>query len=272
MGTLYVVSTPIGNLGDMTQRAVETLRRVSVVLCEDTRHSRHLLDHFDVATRTSSLYEHNEARESPRLVARLLAGEDMALVSDAGTPLLSDPGARLVHEAVAAGVVVTPVPGASALLSALVGAGLPTDAFTFLGFLPRKGKERGRQLEILSALPHTGVLYESPNRVADTLSELAQLVLVDRRAVVARELSKHFEEFRRGTVGELAEYYHENPPRGEVVIVVEGRAPVVVDEEALRESARVLRSGGATTREIVRSLVREHGASRNLAYRLAQDA
>ncbi|MEO6445642.1 MAG: 16S rRNA (cytidine(1402)-2'-O)-methyltransferase [Gemmatimonadaceae bacterium] len=270
-GALFIVSTPIGNLGDITFRAVETLRSVGVVLCEDTRHSRRLLDHYAVGTSSAALHEHNEARESPRLIQRMLSGESMALISDAGTPLLSDPGARLVAAAIEAGVRVVPVPGASALLSALVGAGLPADVFTYVGFLARKGKERAAQLAMLSALPHTSVVYEAPNRVADTLNDVAEVVGAERRAVVARELSKHFEEFRRGTVRELADYYQGQPPRGEVVIVLEGRAPEPLDEYALRVSARTLRAGGATTRDIVRALVEQHGASRNLAYRLAQD-
>lgn len=275
VGTLYVVSTPIGNLGDMTMRAVETLARVSVILCEDTRHSRALLDHYHVTTPVAALHEHNEARETPRILARLAEGGEVALISDAGTPLLSDPGERLVRSALDAGARVVPLPGASALLAALVGGGLPTGAFTFVGFLPRKGKERAAQLALLSTLPHTGVLYEAPNRVGDTLADLAAVMGADatvRRAVVARELTKRFEEFRRGTVAELADAFRDVSPRGEVVILLEGRPTRELDEAALRESAHALRREGATTREIVRSLVERYGAPRNLAYRLAQDA
>ena len=274
-GILYVVSTPIGNLGDMSHRAVETLREVSLILCEDTRHSRALLDHYGIRTPTSSLHEHNEAREAERVVARLASGDSIALISDAGTPLLSDPGARLVQSVIAAEGTVTPIPGASALLSALVASGLAGEVFTFVGFLARKGKARAAQLEMLSDLPHTGVFYESPHRVGDTLDDLAQALgesAVSRRVVVARELTKRFEEFRRGTVAELAAAYRESPPRGEVVILLEGRAEVVLDEATLRDSAQLLRREGATTREIARSLVERHGAPRNLAYRLAQDA
>jgi len=274
-GTLYVVATPIGNLGDMTYRAVETLRQVSLILCEDTRHSRPLLDHFRIETAVASLHEHNEAREVPRVLARLAEGEAIALISDAGTPLVSDPGARLVHAAVEAGLPVVPVPGASAVITALSAGGLPTDAFTFVGFLSRKGKERAAQLEQLSTLPHTGVLYESPNRVGDTLEDLARVLgpqAEHRRAVVARELTKKFEEFRRGSVAELVRSVRERPPRGEVVILLEGAAEVTLDEDALREAARALRSEGATTKEVVRALADRFGAPRNLAYRLAQDA
>lgn len=274
-GTLFVVSTPIGNLGDMTYRAVETLGRVRLILCEDTRHSRPLLEHFGITTPVAALHEHNEAREVPRLLDRLASGEELALISDAGTPLLSDPGARLVRAAVEGGFGVVPVPGASALLAALVGSGLADDAFTFLGFLPRKGGERTRALEQLSDLSHVGVLYESPHRVADTLADLAAVLGVTaetRRGVVAREITKRYEEFRRGTIAELAAAMREHPPRGEVVLLIEGRAAEALDEQALRESAQALRSSGATTREIVRSLVERHGAPRNLAYRVAQDA
>lgn len=271
-GRLLLVSTPIGNLGDMTFRAVETLKQVSLILCEDTRHSRRLLDHFGIATPVAAYHEHNEARETPRIVERLRGGADVALISDAGTPLLSDPGARLVQAAVAAGVAVSPVPGASALLAALVASALDAAIFTFLGFLPRKGRERKERLAQLSTLPHTGVLYEAPMRVAETLADLEGAGCGERRAVVARELTKHFEELRRGTVGELREYYRKTPPRGEVVIVVEGRAPSAIDEAALRAVARTLRSEGVTARDIVQSLVERHGAPRNLAYRLSQDA
>ncbi len=274
-GTLYVVSTPIGNLGDMTHRAVDTLARVAVVLCEDTRHSRALLDHYGITTPVAALHEHNEARETPRVLARLAEGGEVALISDAGTPLLSDPGERLVQAAIEAGATVVPIPGPSALLAALVGGGLSTGAFTFVGFLARKGKERAAQLAMLSTLPHTGVLYEAPNRVGDTLADLATVMGDEasaRRVVVGRELTKKFEEFRRGTVDELAAAFRDAPPRGEVVILLEGRKAKELDDAVLRESAQALRREGATTREIVRSLVERHGAPRNLAYRLAQDA
>jgi 16S rRNA (cytidine1402-2'-O)-methyltransferase len=178
----------------------------------------------------------------------------------------------LVQSAIEAGIRVTPVPGASALLAALVASGLGAEVFTFVGFLPRKGRERAERLAMLSALSHTSVLYEAPGRVADTLEALVASGGGERRAVVARELTKQFEELRRGTVRELREYYRDAPPRGEVVIVLEGRVPVEIDEETLRAEARVLRAGGATTREITRALVEGHGAARNLAYRLAQDA
>ena len=270
-GTLYVVSTPIGNLGDLSARAVETLRTVDAILAEDTRHTRALLHHFEIHTPLEAHHEHNEAATTPSLVSRLQMGARLALVSDAGTPLLSDPGARLVHAAVAGGVPVVPVPGASALLAALVGAALPADRFTFFGFAARKGPERRAMLAEIADLRHTAVLYEAPARVADTLRELAAAGAADRPAVVARELTKHFEEFRRGTVAELAGFYAEAPPRGEVVLVVQGGETPPIDEDALRARAAALRTDGMSARDVVRVLMEDAGAPRNLAYRLAHD-
>lgn len=271
-GTLYVVSTPIGNMGDFSFRAVETLRDVGAVLAEDTRHTVHLLQRYGVTTPLVPYHEHNEAKATPALVARLAAGESLALVSDAGTPLLSDPGARLVHAAIEAGIRVAPVPGASALLSALVGAGLDAGRFTFFGFLARRGRERTAAIADIAALRHTAVLYEAPSRVADTLAELAAAGAGDRAAAVCRELTKQFEEFRRGTLGELAAYYDDVPPRGEVVIVIAGAsAPAGASEEQLRERAAELRAEGRSARDVASALVSELGAARNLAYRIATE-
>jgi 16S rRNA (cytidine1402-2'-O)-methyltransferase len=272
-GTLYVVSTPIGNLGDMTVRAVEVLRSVAAVLAEDTRHSRRLLDHYEIRTPALAYHEHNEAKATPGLVARLLAGESFALVTDAGTPLLSDPGARLVRAALDAGLRVSPVPGASALLAALVSAGLDATRFTFFGFLPRKGHGRAEAIRAVAALRHTAVLYEAPMRVAETLAELAAAAGDARGGVVARELTKQFEEVRRGTLAELATYYAGSAARGEVVIVVAGapEAPPP-DEETLGARARGLRGQGLSSRDVARTLTEEFGVARNVAYRVAQDA
>ena len=271
-GTLYVVSTPIGNMGDFSFRAVEVLNAVAVVLAEDTRHSRHLLDRYEIKTQLIAYHEHNEAKTTPRLVERLLSGESIALISDAGTPLLSDPGARLVRAAVDAGVPVTAVPGASALLAALVSSGLELDRFTFFGFLPRKGGERRETVSEIVQLRHAAVVYEAPSRVADTLSNLAEAGAADRAAVVARELTKQFEELRRGTVSALAAYYLDAPPRGEVVIVVAGAAaPVGASEEAMSARVAELRAEGRTSRDITAALVSELGVPRNLAYRLAHE-
>lgn len=270
-GSLFIVSTPIGNMGDMSFRAVEMLSSAALVVAEDTRHSRRLLDHYEIKTRCSPYHEHNEARETPRLIKRLQEGESIALITDAGTPLLSDPGARLVAAAIDSGIDVVPVPGASALLAALVASGVAGDHFTFFGFLPRKGKERHRVLTEIMRLTHTAILYESPLRVGATLDELAQAGAGNRTAVVARELTKKFEEFTRGTVAELAARFSETPPRGEVVIVIGGASMSAPDEESLRGIAARLRSEGVSAREIVERLTSEHGAARNLAYRLAHE-
>ena len=271
-GVLYIVSTPIGNLGDITYRAVETLRGVDVILAEDTRHTRRLLDHYGITTPMEPYHEHIEAKAAPRIVNRLRDGARLALVSDAGTPLVSDPGARLVRAVVEAGLAVVPLPGASAVLAALVASGLGDGPFTFFGFPERKGSDRRALLELVAASPHTSVLYEAPGRVAATLEDIAVSGGGGRRAVVARELTKQFEELRRGTVEELAAYYHESPPRGEVVILLEGAPAAALDSDAMRERARALRADGLSARDVARALVEEFGAPRNAAYRAAQDA
>jgi 16S rRNA (cytidine1402-2'-O)-methyltransferase len=270
-GRLFVVSTPIGNMGDFSFRAVEVLKGVVLVLAEDTRHSRTLLDRYAIGTPTLAYHEHNEARTMPAVMERLLAGEDIALISDAGTPLISDPGARLVRGAIDAGIEVVPIPGASALLAALVASGLDTTRFTFFGFLPRKGRERAETIGALVDLAHTAVLYEAPARVANTLAEVGAAGAQARPAVVAREMTKHFEELRRGTVGELAAYYKDTPARGEVVIVVAGGKPAKPSHEQLRARARELRSDGMSARDVTAALVKEFGVGRNEGYRVARE-
>jgi 16S rRNA (cytidine1402-2'-O)-methyltransferase len=272
VGTLYVVSTPIGHMGDFSFRAVDTLRQVTAILAEDTRHTVNLLNRYEIRTPLLAYHEHNEAKATPGLVARMLAGESFALVSDAGTPLLSDPGARLVQASVQAGVRVSPVPGASAMLAALVASGLEMDRFTFFGFVARKGTDRRTTLAEVAASGHAAVLYEAPNRVADTLAELAAAGAGVRTAVVARELTKQFEEIRRGTVAELAAYYHDAPPRGEVVIVIAGAgAPAGASESELRARAAELRAEGRSARDVAAALTAELGAPRNVAYKLAHE-
>lgn len=270
-GCLFVVSTPIGNLADITLRAIETLRACDAILCEDTRHSRTLLTHYGIDTPVRSLHEHNEARETPRLVERMLRGERLALISDAGTPFVSDPGERLVKGAIAAGLAIVPIPGPSAVLAALVASGLGAGQFTFIGFLPRKRKARDEQLVWLSALEHPSVLYEAANRVVGTLEDLVAHGAGARLVAVARELTKQFEEVKRGTVTELIEYYRNSPPRGEVVMVVDGGQAPVTDPGAMRDAARGMRESGASAREVTQRLVNEFGASRNVAYRLAHE-
>jgi 16S rRNA (cytidine1402-2'-O)-methyltransferase len=270
-GTLFVVSTPIGNMGDFSFRAVETLRAVSAILAEDTRHTRQLLERYEIDAPLVAYHEHNEAKTTPRLVERLLRGESLALVSDAGTPLLSDPGARLVRAAIDAGVHVSPVPGASALLAALVVSGLEVGPFTFFGFLARKGPERRAAIDEIVALRHAAVLYEAPARVGATLAELADAGAGSRAGVVARELTKQYEELRRGTVAQLVAYYQQTPPRGEVVIVIAGMVPTGASEDQLRARAQALRAEGRSARDIAAALSAELGAPRNLAYRLAHE-
>jgi 16S rRNA (cytidine1402-2'-O)-methyltransferase len=271
-GVLYVVSTPIGNMGDFTFRAADVLKSVAVVLAEDTRHTRHLLDKYEIATPVASYHEHNEAKTTPALITRLRAGESLALVSDAGTPLVSDPGARLVKAAAEAGVAVTPVPGASALLAALVASALDLDRFTFFGFLTRSGGERRQELDEISSLRHTVVLYESPNRLVTTLGELEQRGNGGRLAVVAREMTKQFEEVRRGTVSELRAYYEDRHPRGEIVLMIGAAAEVEVGEAEVRERVMALRASGASARDAAAAVAEELGVSKKLAYRLAQNA
>jgi 16S rRNA (cytidine1402-2'-O)-methyltransferase len=270
-GILYVVSTPVGNLGDLSFRAVDVLESVSVVLAEDTRHTRHLLDRYEIATRLVSHHEHNEARTVAALVERLLAGESMALVSDAGTPLLSDPGSRLVRAAIDAGVEVQPVPGASALLASLVVSGLDTSRFTFFGFLTRSGRERRAELDEISSMRHTVVIYEAANRVVATLAELERLGNGSRGAVVAREMTKQFEEVRRGTVGELRAYYEEHPARGEVVLLFAGATPAAVSDDDVKSRVKELRTSGMSARDAAAATARELGVSKKLAYGFARD-
>jgi 16S rRNA (cytidine1402-2'-O)-methyltransferase len=271
-GTLYLVSTPIGNLGDMTHRAVEVLASTALIIAEDTRHSRRLLDHYRISTPLSSYHEHNEAKETPRLVARLLAGDSIALISDAGTPLISDPGSRLVAAAVDAKIPVVPVPGASSVLAALVGSGMSLERFTFLGFLPRKGRERSEMIGEVVASRSTAVLFEAGNRVGATLNALAEAGAGDRPAVVARELTKQFEEFRRGSVTELAGVYRDADPRGEVVLVISGADKPQVTESELSDAAKKLRASGSSPRDVMEHLVASLGAPRNLAYRIAHQS
>lgn len=270
-GTLFLVSTPIGNLGDMSHRAVEVLSSAALVIAEDTRHSRRLLDHYRIATPLRSYHEHNEAKETPRLVARLKRGDSIALISDAGTPLISDPGSRLVDAAVAAGVPVVPIPGPSAVMAALVASGISLERFTFFGFLPRKGKERAETIGDVVASRATSVLFEAPNRVGATLEALTEAGAGERAAVVARELTKQFEEFKRGTVAELSRVYKDADPKGEVVLVIAGGEKSAVTERELNDAAAQLRAAGKAPRDVMDHLVSTLGAPRNLAYKIAHE-
>jgi 16S rRNA (cytidine1402-2'-O)-methyltransferase len=271
-GVLYLVSTPIGNLGDMSHRAVEVLSSAALVVAEDTRHSRRLLDHYRIVTPLTSYHEHNEAKETPRLVARLLSGDSIALISDAGTPLISDPGSRLVAAALEADVPVVPIPGASSVMAALVASGLPLERFTFFGFVPRKGRERAEIMAEIVDSRWTVVLFEAPSRVAATLEGLVEAGAGERHAVVARELTKRFEEFKRGSVAELAGVYGKADPKGEVVLVIAGAEARTVSESELNDAAKKLRASGKSPRDVMDYLVSALGASRNTAYRIAHES
>src|ERR1700737_2932769 len=271
-GALYLVSTPIGNLGDMTHRAVEVLSSAALIIAEDTRHSRRLLDHYKIRTPLKSYHEHNEAQETPKLVARLRAGDSVALISDAGTPLISDPGARLVAAALDENLPVVPIPGASAVMAAIVGSGLPLERFTYVGFLPRKGRERSEMIADIVASQSTVVMFEAANRVGTALDALAEGGASERQAVVARELTKQFEEFKRGSVAELAVLYGDVDPKGEVVLVIAGADKSIVSESELSDAARKLRASGNSPRDVMEHLMSGFGAPRNLAYKLAHES
>ena len=277
MAALYVVSTPIGNLGDISQRAIDTLRAADVVLAEDTRRTGVMLKLLDIRARLISAHEHNQASRASLVVEILGEGRDVAMVTDAGTPLLSDPGARIVREVVAAGFDVVPIPGASALLAALVASGIDAGTFSFLGFPPRKGGSRTEMMEEIASSPRAVVLYESPNRVGRLLRDLAEAAGGERRVCVARELTKLHEELWRGTLAEAAARYEEAEVLGEVVVVVEGRPKDAEREEevdalAAHSIARALLDQGESASAVARELRRRMGISRNDAYRIAQEA
>ena len=218
---LYVVSTPIGNLGDITLRALEVLKSVDVIAAEDTRHSGMLLKHFEIKKPLLSYHEHNEAMRAAQLVERLAAGEDVALITDAGTPALSDPGTRLIRECIKRGLSFTIIPGPSSILAALVGSGFSTEKFCFRGFLPIKSGRRERELLAAVNREETTIFFESPYRLTKTLAACIE-IMPDRQLCVARELTKKFEEFHRGIASELLAHYQAHPPKGEIVLMISG--------------------------------------------------
>ena len=270
-GTLHVVATPLGNLGDLSPRAADTLRAVAIVAAEDTRRTRPLLTHIGARARLLSYHAHSPPSRRDALLQVLAGGDDIALVTDAGTPTISDPGADLVAAARAAGHPVVVVPGPSAVAAALSGAGLPADRYTFLGFLPRKGPDRAERLAEIAASRVTVVLFEAANRLAELLADLAAAAGGARAATVARELTKVHEEFRTGTLDALVGYYAAHEPRGEVTVVVAG-APAPIpeqpDDAALLDEARRLLDQGMTRRDTARRLAEVFGVSRNAAYTL----
>lgn len=223
VGTLYVVATPIGNLGDISQRALDCLKLCDVIAAEDTRHSRKLLDAYGIQSKMTALHEHNEASAGEKLVERLLAGENVALVSDAGTPLISDPGQRFIPLAIAAGISVSPIPGASAATAALSAAGIEPLPHWFEGFLPAKSGDRKKRLTSLASTEATLVFYEAPHRISSSLKDMSATLGAERSACVAREITKKFETFHRGTLEELNQHFADSADcRGEMVVIIEG--------------------------------------------------
>ncbi|MCV4263133.1 16S rRNA (cytidine(1402)-2'-O)-methyltransferase [Pseudomonas capsici] len=275
LGSLYVVATPIGNLDDMSVRALKVLRDVALIAAEDTRHSSRLMQHFGISTPLAACHEHNERDEGSRFITRLLAGDDVALISDAGTPLISDPGYHLVRQARAAGVQVVPVPGACALIAALSAAGLPSDRFIFEGFLPAKAAGRKGRLEMLREEPRTLIFYEAPHRILECLQDMEQVFGPDRPALLARELTKTFETLKGLPLAQLRAFVEgdSNQQRGECVVLVAGWTPPEDEDVVGAEARRVLdllleemplKRAAALAAEIT-------GVRKNLLYQVALD-
>ncbi|WP_319782445.1 16S rRNA (cytidine(1402)-2'-O)-methyltransferase [Oceanisphaera sp. IT1-181] len=267
---LYIVPTPIGNLNDISQRALDTLQEVDLIACEDTRHTAKLLSHYQINTSTWALHDHNEQYKSEQLVARLVGGQSVALVSDAGTPLISDPGYHLVNRCREAGIQVIALPGPCAAITALSAAGLPTDRFAFEGFLPSKEKARLDKIEQLKDEPRTLIFYESPRRLLHSVAAIVEVLGAERQLVVAREITKTFESIHSLPAGEMLQWLGEdtNRSRGEIVLMVAGYRPSVEDElsaEVLRTltllcSELPLKKAAALTAEI-------HGSKKNALYK-----
>lgn len=272
MGDLYLVPTPIGNLEDITLRALRVLREVDLIAAEDTRVTGRLLAHFEIATPLTSYHEHSKLTKLDTILEALEAG-DVALVSDAGTPGLSDPGYELIQAALARGVRVIPLPGPSALLPALVASGLPTDRFLYLGFLPRRKAARRSAIEAVREVPHTLALFEAPHRLLDTLSDLGE-ILGERQVSVARELTKLHEEMWRGTLGVALAHFGEHPPRGEITLVVAGTSPADAarwTEAEVRAALAERLAQGESPSAAARTVAKASGWPRKTVYHLALD-
>lgn len=271
-GTLYLVATPIGNLADITHRALQVLRDVDLIACEDTRHTHKLLQHYGIDTRTISYHEHNEQQRAAELIERLKQGSDVALVSDAGTPAISDPGFRLVRAAVENEITIVPLPGPSALISALIAAGLPTDQFFFGGFLPARSSARRARFDELRSVPGTLIFYEAPHRLAASLRDALD-ILGEREAVVARELTKLHEEIRRGRLSEFAEHYSSvEQPRGEIVLLIDRTVLDDIATESAQPTSiaalvKQFETDGLDHRAALKKAARELGLPRAEAYR-----
>jgi 16S rRNA (cytidine1402-2'-O)-methyltransferase len=269
LGTLYIVATPIGNLEDITVRALRVLKEAGLIACEDTRQTRKLLEHYGISTPAISYHEHNEAERARDLVEKMLAGIDIALVSDAGTPLISDPGYRIVRAAVEASVPVVPIPGASAILGALSAAGLPTDSFRFGGFLPPKSTQRRKMLEELRGEPATLVFYEAPHRILEALEDVTA-VMGNRQVVVARELTKMHEEFHRGTAGEVRTQLAARPSiKGEMTLLIaKAVAGSEVSDQPLEEAVKELEQRGMGRMDAIKQVAKARGMGKRDVYRL----
>ncbi|HXP86450.1 MAG TPA: 16S rRNA (cytidine(1402)-2'-O)-methyltransferase [Bryobacteraceae bacterium] len=272
-GTLYIVATPIGNLEDITLRGVRVLREVQLIACEDTRQTRKLLDHFAITVPLVSYHEHNEAQRAAELVEQLKGGQSIALVSDAGTPLVSDPGHRLVAAAIAAGVPVVPIPGASAVVSALSAAGLPADQFRFCGFLPAKSTQRRKVFEQHKHEDCTIIFYEAPHRILDALADAAE-VFGSRRMAAARELTKIHEEFLRGSAAEIREQLASRPSvKGELTLLIAPAEPgeSIAELSAPEDAVRALEKQGMPRMEAIKQVARERGLGKREVYRLVAE-
>lgn len=273
-GTLYVVATPLGNLGDLSPRAADTLKRAAAVAAEDTRHTKPLLVHVGSRAELVSFHAHSPDRAVERILRLLGLGKDVALVTDAGTPAISDPGAVLVAAARARDIPVVTIPGPTAVAATLAVSGIGADRYLFLGFLPRKGTDRRRLLQMVANSEWTVVLFEAPNRVAQLLADLGEACGEDRQAAVGRELTKVFEETLAGTLAELAAHFADAPARGEVTVVVAGTGKAQREEPPRPdpgERARALLAEGLTRKDVAERLAEETGISRNTAYRLVNE-
>jgi 16S rRNA (cytidine1402-2'-O)-methyltransferase len=269
MGILYLVATPIGNLEDMSPRAVRILKEASLIAAEDTRHTGKLLKHFEIETKITSYFEHNKLNKLDYILEKLSSG-DVALVSDAGTPAINDPGYELVKAALASGFDVMPVPGPSALISALAVSGLPTDSFLYLGYLPHKTNERNKFVGQVASLPYTLIFLESPHRIAESLEDLLSM-LGDRRICVAREMTKMFEEYWRGNISGAVEYFKAKPARGEFTLVVDGKSKDESEkwnEEQLLEAVRKELKNERSAKDISADLAKQSGWSKREIYAL----
>jgi len=270
-GILYIVPTPIGNLEDITLRALRILKEVELIAAEDTRHTQHLLAHFGIKTALTSYHEHNERDKARTLVERLKSGANIALVSDAGTPAISDPGYRIVVEAIRAGMQIIPLPGASALTTALSASGLPTDRFLFEGFLPAKAQVRKAKLQSLRAETATLMFYEGPHRLSDALADMLK-IFGDREVTIARELTKVHEEFLRGKLSELIDALADRDIKGEIAIIVQGSTgEAQVSDEDLQAKISQLTRDGMGVKEIAELLGERYGLAKKEVYKRALD-